>query len=104
MAATSQLFILENMENETSTEVEFCEFDYSEFHPLDHWPWQPYCWGWYGGVPRHISLWWDFQAEDQLFSATLCRIGRHRRAKFWGRDEDDIQYRCRHCFIELGAG
>ncbi len=36
-------------------------FDFSHFHPLDHWALSPECWRWYGGPVNHIKLWWTFQ-------------------------------------------
>ena len=37
------------------------KFDFSEFHPLDHWAGSWRCWSLPGGPQRHIKFWWHYQ-------------------------------------------
>jgi len=61
-------------------------FDFSEYHPLDHAIWDTVCWGWAGGVVRHIKLWWayQFQWPWQPYQARRsCAKGIHHPIAFW---------------------
>jgi hypothetical protein len=60
--------------------------DFSEFHPLDHSIWEPYCWGWAGGIPRHIKLWWAYQFKwpwQPYFAKRSCDKGIHNVVAYW---------------------
>jgi hypothetical protein len=57
--------------------------DFSEFHPLDHWPAGPRCGSLPGGWRNHLSLAWTYRWSPQLAAETLCRIGRHRWCQGW---------------------
>ncbi|HEX4395453.1 MAG TPA: hypothetical protein VH084_28565 [Mycobacterium sp.] len=59
------------------------QLDFSQFHPLDHWPGSAYCRGLYGGTRNHLSMTWSYRRKDQLLAATLCKIGRHRWRNVW---------------------
>lgn len=62
------------------------KLDFSEFHPLDHHILDPVCWGWAGGIPRHISLWWDYQFSwpwQPIFAKRACDKGLHEVTVFW---------------------
>lgn len=70
--------------------------DFSEFHPLDHWPWQRRCWSrqaqpgyelpFKGGPWHHLKLAWALHRREQLADALWwrrvqryrCPRGRHR--------------------------
>jgi hypothetical protein len=58
------------------------QFDWSEFHPLDHHILDRTCWHWAGGIPRHIELWWKYQftADPPLWGRIQkrrCKQGLH---------------------------
>ena len=64
------------------------KFDYSEFHPLDHHILEPVCWGWAGGIPRHIKLWWDYQIHfkwpwQPYLAKRSCDKGIHHVIPYW---------------------
>jgi hypothetical protein len=64
------------------------EFDFSEFHPLDHSVWEPICWGWAGGIPRHIGYWWRYQLEwpwQQHMAKRACDKGNHHVIAYWNK-------------------
>lgn len=58
------------------------KFDFSMFHPLDHQIWSARCSALYGGRPRHVSLWWDYQRPRPL-QELKCKVGRHEWTDFW---------------------
>lgn len=57
------------------------KLDYSQFHPLDHWPGTGRCRSLPGGTRNHLQLAWDYQRREQalrpIYWLLLCRIGRH---------------------------
>ena len=64
------------------------QFDFSEFHPLDHHILEPYCWGWAGGIPRHIKLWWAYQVNfrwpwQTYLAKRSCDKGIHHAIPYW---------------------
>ena len=72
------------------------DLDFSEFHPLDHHILDPYCWGWAGGIPRHIQLWWDYQfMQDpwplRWWHRRQCARGNHEVTPYW--DSKDLKGR-----------
>lgn len=93
------------------------QFDYSEFHPLDHGIWDPVCWGWAGGIPRHIKLWWNYQHNwpwQDWQARRSCDKGLHHMVAYWngepikryvwGDQEWEPEpdgYQCRDCDLEL---
>ena len=62
------------------------KINWDEFHPLDHHILDPYCWGWAGGIPRHIKMWWDYQFEwpwQPYFAKRACDKGLHHMVPYW---------------------
>ena len=57
-------------------------YDFSIWHPLDHWPGTRRCRSFYGGWRRHLVIAWQFHRRDQvvgLFTKqTTCRLGYHK--------------------------
>lgn len=67
--------------------------DWSEFHPLDHHILDPYCWGWAGGIGRHIEMWWKYQFRADLpwmrpWHRRRCRQGIHDITAWYGKLPD----------------
>lgn len=61
---------------------EMKKLDFSEFHPLDHWPFRRRCRAYY---PRglksglhHMGLAWEYKWSESIREHTLCRLGKHR--------------------------
>lgn len=58
------------------------KLDFSEFHPIDHWPGSRYCRSLPGGTRRHLACAWDIKWRERvqapLYWTLLCRIGRHK--------------------------
>lgn len=85
------------------------QFDFSEFHPLDHGIWDPVCWGWAGGIPRHINLWRLYQFQwpwQPYFAKRSCNKGLHNVFVYWTslpeiRDGEVVTpaagFQCRDC-------
>jgi hypothetical protein len=63
------------------------ELDFSEFHPLDHWPAGQRCRSLPGGTRNHLDLAWTYRWSPRLRAATKCRIGRHHWVQAWQRTE-----------------
>ena len=63
------------------------QLNFDVFHPLDHWAGSIGCWGWYGGLSRHLALWWDYQVDflhpRHLWHALACRLGHHVAIDTW---------------------
>jgi hypothetical protein len=76
------------------------ELDFSDFHPIDHYPGTAYCRSLPGGFRRHLSLAWEFKWPQALGRATLCRIGRHRWVQGWVKDKPSTI--CRNCWVIKG--
>jgi hypothetical protein len=76
--------------------------DFSQFHPLDHWPGSAYCRGLYGSWRNHLKMAWGYRWRPQLRSWTLCRIGRHDITTAWRRrtpDDEWVSWKtCRNCY------
>lgn len=73
--------------------------DFSQFHPLDHWPWQRRCWsgrpqGSYelpfkGGPWHHLKLAWRDHRRDQLARLLWWKwIQKYRCPRGWHRTMD----------------
>lgn len=59
------------------------KLDFSQFHPLDHYPWQRRCREFYGGPARHVYLAWTYRYRDRItgllwFRWARCPFGAHR--------------------------
>jgi hypothetical protein len=60
-------------------------YDFSKFHPIDHYPWQPRCRRFYGGWRRHLVIAWMITYRQRCrsfllkpwYTGVLCRMGRH---------------------------
>lgn len=69
------------------------KFDFSQFHPLDHWPFTARCREHYGGGRHHLSIAWDFRRRDEVvgFFArwSTCVLGRHKW-RVWKRSQRPI--------------
>lgn len=74
--------------------------DFSQFHPLDHWPGDQRCRTLPGGLRNHLALAWHYKWSSSLAVATLCRIGLHRPAQGWS-DEHGDHTLCAHCWKYL---
>lgn len=81
--------------------------DFSQFHPLDHWPGGHYCRSLPGGTRRHLGLTWDHRRRDQLawpwHRLILCPLGHHRTNVWWqarGRRITKATARCDFCPYE----
>lgn len=82
-------------------------FDWSEFHPLDHHVLDPVCWGWAGGIGRHISLWWNFQFHwpwQPYLAKRACDKGHHYFVPFYNKMPVDLDtppdgLMCRDCDV-----
>lgn len=61
--------------------------DFSQFHPLDHWPWEPRCQSLPGGRRRHLQLAWEHKDRhwSRIRRRSLCRLGHHRITHAWKR-------------------
>lgn len=55
--------------------------DFSQWHPLDHWPGTRRCRQHYGGWRRHLHVAWMMGRRDQVVGwfarPTTCVVGRH---------------------------
>lgn len=75
------------------------EFDFSEFHPLDHAWWA--CVGYPGGLRRHLQLWHDYLAPDPI-GALMCLVGQHDWVEAWVWSDTNPDGRstttCRRCW------
>lgn len=84
------------------------EFDFSDYHPLDHWPGTRRCWAHPGGVRRHLWLAWVMGRRDQVarpFRRRLCcPFGWHRWNVWYGTGFPDGRTRinpmCAYCRAE----
>lgn len=82
-------------------EIDPNKLDFSQFHPLDHYLWEPYCRELYGGPLNHAQLWWEYKATHWLHEKTLCRIGLHTYTETWKREQDgtyDEWLSCVYCW------
>jgi hypothetical protein len=70
------------------------EFDFSQFHPLDHWPGTRDCRSFYGGTRNHLKMTWSYRRKPELRSYTVCLIGLHRWRGVWSvREEERGQWK-----------
>jgi|SRR6266699_2385542 len=87
------------------------KLDFSQFHPLDHWPWERRCWskeiqpGWetpfYGGPRHHLKIAWEYKYRDYLLihlhKNLLCHFGKHYMMKGWNPHEQEYFESCLAC-------
>lgn len=71
------------------------DLDFSEFHPLDHLPWQ--CGGLPGGWRKHVALAWEFKWHPWLVAQTACRLGRHQMINWFAQDGTFANRSCEYC-------
>lgn len=61
---------------------ELPELDFSQYHPLDHWPFSARCRDHYGGGRHHLRIAWRFRRRDEVVGVfarvSTCVIGRHK--------------------------
>lgn len=75
----------------------FNELDFSEYHPLDHYPATRYCRLLPGGTRRHLEYMWDFKWRRDLHRAFVCPWGRHKYTKHWSRNRSGETREWRAC-------
>lgn len=67
--------------------------DFSQYHPLDHWPWSPRCHTFYGGGRHHLIIAWQYRRRDEVIGVfarwTTCFIG-HHKWQVWRRGRGPI--------------
>jgi len=72
--------------------------DFSQFHPLDHWPGTARCRGFYGGTRNHLSMAWDFKWRAEIKHHTKCRLGLHEVVQAWRMGPNPATFTvCRNC-------
>lgn len=62
------------------------KLDWSEYHPLDHWPFDARCRQFPGGGRRHLGDTWHYRRREQMIKTFIdpfwklinCRRGKHR--------------------------
>lgn len=56
-------------------------FDFSQWHPLDHWPGSARCRQHFGSWQHHLVIAWEYRRRDQVVGWfarwTTCLLGRH---------------------------
>lgn len=79
------------------------KIDFSQFHPLDHWPGTRRCGQFYGGWRRHLRIAWEYHRREQVVNAALtpyqriaCRLGRHHTHS-WHTPDRGFLVMCTHC-------
>lgn len=80
------------------------KIDFSEFHPLDHWPLTRRCRGLPGGTRNHLHLTWVYRRREQalhpLYKLVLCPLGRHHVQVWYATFKDGtevVKPTCAHC-------
>lgn len=80
------------------------EIDFSEFHPLDHWPGTRYCRSLPGGTKRHLNYAWHERRKDQILKPWYrifhCTFGDHKFLIWYHRNKEDkivITPMCKYC-------
>lgn len=67
------------------------QLDFSQFHPLDHFPGSWYCRSLPGGTRNHLVMDWQYRRKNQLRAHTLCKFGWHTWQEVWARRDDDAE-------------
>ena len=64
------------------------KLDFSQWHPLDHYPLSKRCREHYGGLRNHMKLLWDFKWDvpSKVKKVTHCFWGRHKPGNWWKGD------------------
>lgn len=86
------------------------KLDFSQFHALDHHPWQAECRASYGGPRVHMKYWWDFKGSSRLHHYTFCLVGKHHTTTMtaftpsgtWPKEWWYKQPICTYCLKPLG--
>lgn len=79
------------------------KLDFSQFHPLDHWPGTKRCRSFYGGTRKHLSMTWEYRRRDQvlhpLYSVLLCPLGIHAEQVWYLHEHGVVRIKptCKHC-------
>jgi hypothetical protein len=78
--------------------------DFSEFHPLDHFPGDARCRSLPGGMARHFYLAWQYQWKETLgywilwpFFTISCRFGWHRLHTWSWSNPRQFKTFCQYC-------
>lgn len=66
------------------------KLDFSQFHPLDHWPFEVRCYRFYGGPWHHLKIAWQLRRREELIHwfwkhLRLCRPLGHQWNVFYMR-------------------
>lgn len=84
------------------------KIDFSQFHPLDHWPGTARCRASYGGWRHHLHIAWVYRRRDEVVNAALtpiqlvrCRLGRHHTYRYHG--PHGFRVGCTHCSFKRPA-
>ena len=84
-------------------------FDWSQFHPLDHHPWQRRCWSrktqpsytvpFKGGPWRHLMMMWEFRWRGKTMGSWYrlvnCSRGKHEEHVY--KTPSGYSVRCNWC-------
>lgn len=81
------------------------KLDFSQFHPLDHWPASKRCMSLPGGPKNHMSLAWQYKWRDKLVEPWArifrCSFGKHKFITWTHRspltDKINVVPRCNYC-------
>jgi hypothetical protein len=78
------------------------ELNLDYLHDLLHVPFTRECFRQYGGPRRHLRLHWEYVAWPWLRRRTLCRVDRHRPARWHRRLPTESEFTaCVDCLEEL---
>ena len=77
------------------------KLDFSQFHPIDHYWFEPRCKELYGKRRIHFKYAWEFIHLPRLKSWTLCKVGRHNYVQWW-RHEQPLFEACSYCSKKKG--
>ena len=67
------------------------KLDFSQFHPLDHFPASRRCRSLPGGWRNHLKMAWDFKWSRELAYYTRCKLGYHRYGRAWQQSRGDFR-------------
>lgn len=82
------------------------EFDFSQYHPMDHNLLTARCrahypFG-YKAAWHHFTLWWTLQCRDEVKKHTICRLGWHTKSTSLYTAHHIKQEVCLSCGAPLG--
>ena len=79
-------------------------FDFSIFHPSDHWPWEARCKDFYGGWRYHIKVAWTYHRKPQVkwwlkrpLYFILCKLNIHDLETWYVRSKEAFITNCVYC-------